>query len=351
MFEFLRFTFNFLLFSLLVANLDVFSQEKIREKRDTTYIKDYAEAFTFRAFYIRDRNTIYYKESTTNKMIRLEPDNTARLGFGASYKRIGFNFAFKLPFAQADQFQKSAGQTNEFSLQAFLFMRKMGGDVFYRSFRGLFITNPKSIDPNFDKSPFPFLENMRYQEAGANFFYIWNNKKFSFRSVFLQDERQIKSAGTFLLGGTTQMMRISNEGGFIPHELAFDHPADLNLKTYQSNQLGVLLGYAHNFCIKQKLVFGFTFFQGIIVKHIYTENAENFTKKNQGGLEGFGKVSIDVSYSHKNYFFGISSVTNQLALRPTEALTRNLSQIRVFGGFRIHQKKSNKAHKVYSFSR
>ncbi len=320
----------------LLPNL-AFSQAQKKAKRDTCYIIDYADALTLRSFASYERNRFEMKNAKTDEKFVFEPDNAVRMGFGASFKRFGFNLNFKLPNIQNTQFQKSAGNTKEFTMQAFLFFRKFGGDFAMRNYRGLFWVNQKDFNLPEPSFHFPFSPNMSIGELSGTFFYITNHRKFSFRSSFIQDERQIKTAATFLLGFTANAMTFKNDknnvGGIAGQFFPVEH--------YGSNQIGVLMGGAANFCVKQHWVFSGTLLQSFMNKNMrisFFDHSREDIFLQSPSL--FIRLNLDATYSAKKYFCGFSFTSNDYLMRSDNAVRRFQAQVRFFGGLRFFRKNS-----------
>lgn len=87
----------------------------------------------------------------------------------------------------------------------------------------------------------------------ASLYYIFNNKRFSYRAAFNQDERQRKSAGSFLAGPAIFTIYFQGDSTLIPHNI---NPPDFmngfQLKRTRYAKVTLCAGYAYNLIILKR---------------------------------------------------------------------------------------------------
>ena len=92
-----------------------------------------------------------------------------------------------------------------------------------------------------------FQDDIRYFNALLFGFRILNSKQFSIRSSFRLRERQLRSAGSLLLGGAIQRQILKADSLEVPlRELG-----TTVIERFGQTKLGVGLGYAHTFVVKR----------------------------------------------------------------------------------------------------
>jgi hypothetical protein len=310
------------------------AQELKKAKTDSIYIADFSDALTLRFFSTYESNRFEMRSGRSGQVFAFEPDNALRVGVGANHKRMGFNLNFKLPNLQSSNYKKREGNTNEFTLQAFLFYRKFGGDIALRRYSGLFWANYNELNRDRPSFYYPFLSEIRVNELSGNIFYITNHRKFSFRSLFIQDERQVKSSATMLFGVSANRMKFVND------ENQDSSIYDLfSVTDYAVNQFGLLWGVAGNLCVKKNLILSGTFINSLMQKNTLI-NFRNSPRNTAKTPSLFLRFNIDASYSQKKYFCGISFSSNDYLIHSDNAVRRFQSQFRVFGGLRFFSQSS-----------
>ena len=108
--------------------------------------------------------------------------------------------AFNLPFINNDN--DIYGKTRRFDLSTHIYGRKMIFDLAMQWYKGYYLANPENIVAGWQQGdPYPSREDIKVFTFGASGWYVFNHRKFSYRAAFTFNERQLKSAGSPVLGG------------------------------------------------------------------------------------------------------------------------------------------------------
>ena len=133
-----------------------------------------------------------------------------RLVLGVRFKGVGISYGYKVP--QQPLFGNRAGTISEFTdLRVNSYGKKIGFDILYQQYKGFFSTDLdlssvsnifNSVGSIFGSEPFEKRNDLELRNYSANVYYVFNNDKFSYRGAFVMDQRQLKSAGSFILTGS-----------------------------------------------------------------------------------------------------------------------------------------------------
>lgn len=238
---------TFLCFSSLFSiSQDVELSASKKHIIDTNYIEDFSESLVLRLFIKKKFNEVSIEDTKNNNEIVYLPNQSGALGVGFNYKWLGLDLAFKVP--NSDSVNNDLGKTKSFDLQANVYMRKFTVDVFFLNYEGYYVDNSAKYGSPDEKIKYANLET---GIIGANFNYLFNHKKFSYRAAYLQNERQKKSAGSFILGIFFSQNYIRNKNGVIPNNFKDDFWQSSNIEDAKYTFIGAQFGYAHSFVLKK----------------------------------------------------------------------------------------------------
>lgn len=212
---------------------------------DTSYVKPYDKEITARIFLSQKYTSIQVPGSSTESGFRYRPNTTLNLGIGATYKSFSLNLAYGVPLLNGDN--DSRGKTKYVDLQAHIYGRKLVVDFFGQFYKGYYLS-PKDYIVGF---PGYYIKpDVGVKMIGGSAYYVFNNRKFSYRASLIQNEWQTKSAGTFLLGGDVFYGVINSDSVIIPPEIGGRFPQG-SVKRIRFLNIGPGGGYAYTFVYKR----------------------------------------------------------------------------------------------------
>lgn len=251
---------------------------KSHDQRDSTYIREYGQDITGRIYYTR-QNTGLTVRAPGQPSFDYKPNNSKGLGLGVSYRYLTLNLSFKV--LGTDQ---SKGKTHSLSLQTSLYKEQWVYDFVYQHFRGMYLSpeDVYSVANNYYLRP-----DVRSTLVGGDFWRILNSDRFSYRSVMTQNEWQMKSAGTLLLGGELYYGNSKADSALVPGALAAVYPQS-DVDKIRFFRIGAGVGYAYTYVFKKN----FFISGGLTTILDYAT-----TREYQGqGYEGINAVSPNLSY-------------------------------------------------------
>lgn len=268
----------------------------IRAQVDSTYIQPYEHELSVKPH-------VYYKytslthEIDDNNEITYMPNSHVSLGLGITYKNYSISGGYGFGFMR----DKDRGKTAIFDFQYHYYGRKFIADVFFQRYKGFYTEQNDEVF-----TLYPDISIIQYGVFGQ---YVFNNKKFSYKAAFNQSEKQLKSAGSWQLGG-----------GIYYNQVRSDSTLQLNqYKRLRNYQLSVSGGYVYNWIISKN----FYLSGGVSVGfNIGTENLSSF-KKVEISPSVFPRIST--GYNAEDWSIGFSVVVNQIYVANSKLLKMTLN--------------------------
>ena len=198
----------------------------LAQKPDSSFIVHYPQKYSVTCFVANDY--IELREGTTAYM----PNNPLTVGVGFAIQHtivsvragIGlFNFR-----------GKEYGKTKALDLQLHHYGNAFIADLFLQQYKGYFTDEDKLV----------LHPNTLVRQIGAEGTYIVNHSKFSAKAAFLQSDRQLQSAGSFVASGGLYYYKV----------LPGIDPVSRKQRSIDNLQLGASTGYAYTWVINQHLL-------------------------------------------------------------------------------------------------
>lgn len=287
---------------ILFFPLNFFSQSNI-------YYKAIEEDLMVRAIIYHNIINLNVKE-LDKKNVNYSSNNSMNVGLGITHSKIPFDIS--IGHSIGNKLGRDYLKTKSTDFQLHWYKQKYVIDVFYQNYKGFYI---EDSELDFDQANIP---NLSVSTTGIVGQYIFNANKFSYKAAFNQKEKQIKSAGSFLLGG----------GIYFFHLKSTDLLVLKNKKSLKSFQMGINAGYSYNWVINSKWLINSSLTLGANIERENT-NAGNIYDKLS--VKPASLIRLSCFYNSQNWSMGISGITNIVALTYTKDLKRNL----MFGRFNI----------------
>lgn len=231
--------------TLLVAQTKYWQfVEEDKKKNDTIYIEEFNTKFIIQPFTAGKNQRISIRDKDReNDIINYKPNLNQSIGIVASYKGIRLTLSLKFPENNEDKY----GKTKFTLLQLNMKGRKYGINLYYQDYRGFYLSNPDKFDTTyFAGASFPERPDIKYTSFGFYTYYSFS-KKFSVKAAFQQSERQVKSAGSFMIMLSDRLDRIYTEEDIIPNSHKNDYRDLATFKRGGFNTLLLQPGYGYTF--------------------------------------------------------------------------------------------------------
>lgn len=256
----------------------------------------------------------------------LQPNTPVNLGLGFSWKNLSISGSYGFPF-MAD---KTKAKTRSFDFQYHYYARKFLMDVFVQNYRG--------YNRVFEDNDEVYIEasDVRITQYGVHGMYIFNNQKYSYKAAYNLSERQLKSAGGFLLGGGIFQSRIRSDSTLVLRDG----------KNHLDNfQFGVSGGYGYTWVFKKNFFVAGSITVGL---NAGVDRIDLFGKqKSEVYPNVFPRASA--GYHANTWSVGISALTNKTSVLVSNKVLTSLDsgtfQLTFVKRFDTHPKILNKLPK------
>ena len=298
---------------------------------DDMYVErpQYECAVEFRA----TRNYENFILNSEEQSIMFSPDQPIKVGpyFSWRWMSIGTTFDLK----KISLFDNSTKREFDFSF----YSARVGADLFYRHTGNDYKLRNVQIGKNVDGTKFedvPF-DGITVGVVGANAYYIFNHRRFSYPAAFSTGSRQKISCGSWLAGvGHT---RNTLDLDFDKLESLLREHTDDEIKLDSSmmfhrveyNDFNVSTGYAHTWVLTRDLTLSASGQAALAYK-----NSHGRTDDEGYGIN-FGKVNLDgigrfaVAYNNMRWYAGACIV-----LRTNNYHTSHFATSNIYGTFNAY---------------
>lgn len=218
----------------------VVSQSIIKTVHDTAFYRIYPQSFIMRIFVSQKYAGFQLKNDKNIPVIDYRPNAYPAIGIGATYRGLTLNLAYggiDLLNTEAER-----GTTRKLDVQVRLYTRKWAIDASGQSYKGYYLY-PKGLALTDNKSYY-IRPDLHVRAAGISAYRLFNYKRFTLRPAFLNDEQQIKSAGSFLAGAELFYVKGRGDSSLIPSALASLYERK-NIQNVQLIAIGPGAGYAY----------------------------------------------------------------------------------------------------------
>lgn len=301
---------------------------------DTNYIEPQHYNFTV-MLQTTFNYDIYRLRSNSGQSVTLSPDVAMRVGpyLGWRWFFLGYTFNLKnIGFSDGGRKREIEFSIYSSQIGIDLFYRRTGSDYKIRNaFMGDGVDVGKLIDVPFD--------GINVGITGANLYYIFNHKRFSYPAAFAQSTCQKVSCGSWMagVGYTNNSIELDHrklqdvvERHCSPDGVKIDSGLMFNKVKYYD--ISVTGGYAYNWVFAKNCLFCASASLALAYKHSHGDMAEN----NDSGFS-FDNVNIDgigrfgIVYNNTRWYAGASAILHSYNYRKPRFATNN-----VFGSLNFY---------------
>lgn len=307
---------------------------------DTNYIKSYIDVFTPRFIIIGKSNEFSIinnnpdEEDNRISELTFRPNDPVNIGLGFSYKWLGINLSFPLASKDVDNY----GKTRRFDFGTHFYGRKIIVDLDFSWYKGYYLSNPQGVVPGWSTGdPYPSRGDIAVTSLGVGGFYVFKHEKFSYRSAFSFNERQKKSAGSWVAGGGLSFNFIRADSTLVQGDYIVELDS-LKVKKANFGNLYTVGGYAHNFVLKHfflSLTAGLGL--GYSQDKVFLENGGDAVKNSGISLVSIFRASI--GYNNDVFYVGFSMYNNNISIasRKNLGLKYANTNYNLYVGYRFYE--------------
>lgn len=275
---------------------------------DSLYILAFPQMINAR-LYLSEKSTNFSLVNNTDEVaLDYLPNTTLNLGVGATVGDFTLNLAYGFNFLNPDEGQ---GKTRYLDLQSHVYTRKLVVDFFGQFYKGMYLDNTAVVMPQYAE-PYYVRPDIYEQIFGLTALYVFNNQKYSYRAALIQNERQLKSAGSFLAGAEAYYGLVQADSSIVPLALTANAFTDLDgIERLAFLKAGPSVGYAYTLVVAKKFfaMASLSLNVGMGFNKVYHPD-RGATSDFQTDVGAF--VRLALGYNDSNWYLGLSAVNNQI---------------------------------------
>ncbi len=316
------------------------------EQKDSislTYKMSYSHLLGVYAYGINKSSSFEFSDPSKDNVIRYQPNTNFNLGLGFNYKWMGIGGALNFGFINNDD--DKYGETKSLDLQADLFPKGWLINANFQYYQGYYWSNPDDFEDQFTIDPNLIRSDITTLSLGITGVYAINRRKFSYKAPFAYTEKQKKSAGSILVGGTMAAYGIfsSDSTSLLPETINADYPGTRKITTLSSGLIGLIGGYSYTVVIHKNW-----YINGTLLLGINHQNVETRTIDDE--IDHISKSSASASlraslgYDNQKSYFGMSLYSTSFLLNTNTEMDffYDFSRFRIVYGRRFNISKLGK---------
>ena len=313
-----------------------FAQDTINSKTEKSNFESYTDKLDIYSFGISKFNNFKVSANGSKTSLHYNPNEKTNLGLGFNYKWLGLGIGFNFGFLNSDQ--DLYGTTKSIDLQVDVYRRDILYSGNFQYYEGYYWKNPDDYLHNWNTADSVQIRpDIKTATLGLSGIYVFNNENFSFKAAFQNTERQIKSAGSWLLAGKFSIYGISADSSLIPVELHELYSNIKDIKGVSAINMGGAGGYAYTYLLGEYFYFSGAVMFGLNLQAVSRTNLDD---ENIGGpikISTNAQVRLAIGCNKPKAFYGFSAVIDSYNIKNTEdsAFEYNYGKIRFFYGRRF----------------
>jgi len=279
---------------------------------DSIYVKRYPGRLGIALYQSKPSYNISITNDTTTGGVFNELDYRTMAnyitGIGLHYDKLSFFGGFRTP--GEINTRKGSTKSSQFNL-AFTGMKlRIEGSL--RFYTGFYDDNSRLYIPSFSDST-DFWQNSKMKTSSwkAKVIYFLNKKsRFSYGAAYINNMRQMKSAGSFLLSGNLYKFNLKNDGPIVPYYVDSLFMPYQEMDNLKSIGLSAGIGYTHTFSIFKRLYLNFLISVGVENQslNIYHDGQVLFAKRRT--IVSAYDLRSSLGYNSNRFYISIQNIVD-----------------------------------------
>jgi hypothetical protein len=330
--SFVLVTFGFLFCKVNIVTAQEDSINKpLRFTRDI-YIEDFSNSIHINPFLIGADNGF---ELNGKETFRYKPNQSVSLGLRLTHKWLSVAFSYGPKNVQENKY----GATDHLNLVLNTYGKRIGADLYYLKYKGYYMSNPRNV-PELEQQyqhQFPIYPDLSTLNIGFNIAYIFNHRKYSYRSTFLHNDIQRKTAGSFILTGSYSFYRISSDTGIVPGEIFSYVVPGARITSGDFNSVSIMPGYSFTLVGLQRFFITMAPSLGPMLQHqSYTVDNGN-KEKQRSDIVPRAMLKGGFGFNSRKFYIGYSGIIDSYIVPLSEGQFVNyfISSNSIYLGIRI----------------
>ncbi len=334
---------NTLLIFLFIAAMgsNAFAQDSLKRKQlpREYFITDISDKLNVGLFFLNNKNDFSLSGNKGAKL-NYSPNDYGVLGINIRLNWLGLAFGYA-PKNLQENFKGTTSYTN---IKLSSYGKKMGFDIYYLDYSGFFLDNTKELFGTDYVARHYIRPDLNTLNIGANYYYIFNHKRYSYRSTFIQNEIQKHSAGSFLLNGSLNYFNLTADSSIVPKHGDTIFSPEAKMRKGDFYNLSIMPGYGHTFVLKQRFFVTLSVCGGInLQQQHYTSQVNNQNQVyNEFAFIPRAMARSGIGYNSPTFFTGFTAVADvyNLPLGPREHISYSVGSVSFYLGYHFSLPKS-----------
>jgi len=272
---------------------------------DTTYIHSHRSAFSI-GYVSSVQNAVISVKDSLGRELDHSTNNPTQYGLGFSLGWLSGEFTFSIPGVSIADPQK--GETDSRNYGLGITGRRLIGRAFFNSSKGFFPEQAAVADSTWRPGePYPVRPDIHSNTFLASANYALSRKRrFSFKAALYQTERQKRSTGTFLAGGTVWINDIRSSEPFVPAEASASFVGNTAFDRVRRTVIGATIGYTHSFVILRKAFISATVVPGLSAQQQRIAISGGSAEESDWRLGGVAEIKFGVGYNGDRFYTALT---------------------------------------------
>lgn len=202
----------------LVSTLLSFAQKKGWDSAYYVRYKDRLIVSVFQSYkgYSMDISQLLTKDTLVQSKIAYVAEANLIYGIELNYDKFNLSLGFKNPSTQT----KQKGDTKYRNIALNIGGNRWILENSYRSYKGFYNKNTSSYDTTFKKTGiYDQYPNLNSESYKTKFLFFTNANKFSFKSGYSCNYKQLRTAFSFVLSANIHYNRVNSDSSFFPRPI------------------------------------------------------------------------------------------------------------------------------------
>jgi hypothetical protein len=273
---------------------------------DTSYYQSFARNITARFYFSKKYTGFELGRDAGVPRFRYLPHTSLVMGIGLTYQSISLNLGYGFGFLNPNH---DKGKTKYLDLQSHVYARKWTIDLFGQFYKGYYLT-PKGHAAS-NPETYYIRPDLRVELLGVSAYRLLNPATFSYRAALLQNEKQKKSSGSFLVGAEIYRGSIKADSSMVPNAIAAGNPQS-GARKVEFFRIGPGAGYAYTVVMDKSFFLTGSLCASISLDHTKQYDADSSSEK-FALTTGF-IYRVVAGYSHDYWNINASLVGNELTV-------------------------------------
>ncbi len=267
-----------------------------------------------------------------SQKLSYKPNNSYSIGLGVYLFEVAFEFSAAIPLDERSR--NTYGASDIRDLQANFLGKFWGVDLYRQNYSGFYVAN-QNQGPT---SPDPFIKrsDIKVLNTGTNFIYAFNRSKYSLKAAFNYSEKQLKSAGSFIIAGSVNTARLQADSSVVDQIYSPDQYSVSSFRKLQYAAFGLAPGYAHS------LIYRSFFLNGAFSvgpAHYWINYSAQDEVDYDMSINTYMDIRLALGYNSNRIFGGVSYIIQSRNIRfENIEFTKNSSTLKFLVGYRFHEK-------------